>query len=100
YSALLPVKHTGIDQDLQMVRDRGLTQAHRIDEIADAGLIALVRCNKRDEPQPSRVGDRFEDPGEHLRTLDAQRIARQRRTARCRGWQSLFSLHSSTMPIH
>ena len=83
-----------------MVRDSGLPQADRIDEIADAGFIALVRRNKRDEPQPSRIGDRLEDPSERLRILDAQRIARQRRAAGFSGRQCLFSHHLPIMPIH
>ena len=83
-----------------MVRDSGLPQAHRIDEIADAGFIALVRCNKRDEPQPSRIGDRLEDPSERLGILDAQRIARQRRAAGFRGRQCPFTHHPSIMPTY
>src|SRR5699024_10879607 len=41
-AALRPVQNTGIDQNLQMVRDRGLPQADRIDEIADAGFVAFM----------------------------------------------------------
>src|SRR5699024_6396026 len=99
-SSLLTVQHSGIDQNLQMMRDRGLTQPHRINEITHAGLVALVSRDERNQPQPGRIGNRLEDSSKLLRALNAERLARQRRAAGGWGWQCLFSHPSPIMPTY
>lgn len=63
-AALLAGEDAGFDEDLEVVGDGGLGEADGLDEVADACLLIVVGSDEGDEPQPGRVGDGFERPGE------------------------------------
>ena len=71
----------GVHQDLEMVRDGGLSQAHGLGKLADAGFAAFMRGDHRDQPEPGRVGQGLEEPGQICGLGGADRLAQQRGAA-------------------
>ena len=72
-----------------MVGDGRLGQAERSGQVADAGLAAVAGGDQGDQPQPGRVGQGLEQPGEAGGLAGGDRLAQQRRAARIgqrEGW--------------
>ena len=78
-SALLATDETAVDEQLHMVGHRGLAQAERFGEVADAGFATVGCGNERHQLDPSRAGQRFEHRGEAFGGRTAQHAASQRR---------------------
>ena len=76
-AALVPGEDPGLDEDLEMMRDRRLGEAERLRQVADARLAALVRGDHRDQPQPGRVGQRLERAGQAGRLVGGYRLPQQ-----------------------
>ena len=99
HAALVAGQQAGVDEHLQVVRHGGLGQAERFGEVADAGLAAVVGGDHRQQPQPGRVGDRLQRPGEICCAGGGQRLADQRGTARDIGQrQRRGTGHEPSMP--
>ena len=64
-----------------MVGDGRLGQAERFGQLADARLAAFVRGDHGDQPQPGRVGQGLEQPGEVGGLAGGDRFAQQGRAA-------------------
>ena len=60
HAALLAVQQPGLVQHLEVVADRGLGEVEGRQQVAHAGLAALVGQHQRHQPQAHRVGERLE----------------------------------------
>src|SRR5699024_8075970 len=72
---------SGLAQQLQMVRDRGLGQVEGGRQVAHAHLAAVLGGDHRQQPQPYRVGQGLERPGELDGFFLVQGRGQQSRTA-------------------
>lgn len=60
-----------------MVRDGRLTQPERFGQVADAGLIVLVRGDHGNQPEPDGICQGLEDAGEVGGLAGSDRLAQQ-----------------------
>src|SRR5690349_18205169 len=80
-AALVPGEDPGVDEDLQMVRDRRLGQAKRAGQITDTRLAALVCGDHRHQPQPGGLGQGLEDPCQAVGLAGRDRLTDEHRAA-------------------
>lgn len=62
-TALFTVQQAGINQDLEVVRHRGLAQVKRLGEVANTGLPGAGALDDGKQPQPVGIGQGFEHQG-------------------------------------
>src|SRR5881628_1040510 len=64
HSALLAMQQPRRGQHLEMVADRWLREAKRLDQLAGARLAAWPRGDQAEQPQPRRVGQHLQEIGQ------------------------------------
>jgi hypothetical protein len=92
------VQQPRVDQHLQMVGHRRLGQPQRFGEVTDARLPAVVGGDQRQQPQPGRVGDGLQRPGEIRCRFRVQRLTDQRGAARHVHQRQARGGHDISMP--
>src|SRR5215212_10883175 len=66
-SALFALENAGVDENLEVVRDGGLTEADRLRQITDAGFGIGMRGDEGHQAQPRGLSNGLEDRGQRLR---------------------------------
>src|SRR6185312_10905369 len=98
--ASLAVDQSGLAQHPQVMADRRLRDVERAGQVAHAGLAAGERGDQREQPQPHRIRQRLEHPGQRLRVIFGQRFAHHRRAARGRlDYRQLLLRHESMLTV-
>jgi arsenite methyltransferase len=80
-AALVAGEDPGVDEDFEVVGNGGLGQAEGFGEVADAGFAVFMGADHRDQSEPRRVGQGFEQPGELVGLAGGDRLAQQRGAA-------------------